>query len=76
MKSPSEEDLFNELVDLVENDPRIQNIDVASQPRVFILHIGGQTPFWECEVDRSRLESGNLSVYAKEIVDKWQEQRD
>ena len=77
MKPPSEEDLFNELVDLIENDIRLRDrrFDISSQPGVFRLQIGGQAPFWEYQVDRSRLESGNLSVYAKEIVDEWEEQR-
>ena len=67
---------LKELVNLVEHDDRLQGIAVASHPRVFTLHIGGQTPPWEYKVDKSRLESGHLSVYAREIVDEWQELRE
>ena len=77
MKPPSEEDLFNELVDLVENDLRLrdQRFAIIPQPRVLRLQIGGQNPFWEYQVDKNRLKSRNLSAYAREVVDQWQKQR-
>ena len=75
MKPPSKEDLLNELFELVRKDPRLENIAVDCQPALLKLHIGGQNPFWEYQVDKSRFKSGNLSAYAREIVDEGQKQR-
>ena len=75
MKEPTEQDLLNELFQLVQRDLRLHNIDVACQPALFALHIGGQAPFWEYQVDKSRLVPGKLSTYAMEIVNKWEAQR-
>ena len=75
MKPLSEENLFNKLVYFVEHDDRLQGIAVRVHTGEFKLEIGGQAPFWEYKVDKSRLKSGNLEAYASEIVDEWAQQR-
>ena len=62
------------LQDYVKYDLRLDGIAVDLQPGIYILSIGGETPFWKHPIDRSRL-SGDLRTYAKEIVDEWEAQR-
>lgn len=62
--------LANKLHELVRQDHRLRNIDVAFQPGPLKLHIGGPGR-WVHSIDRKRL-SGNLQAYAQEIVDEWE----
>ena len=74
---PRKEELLSKLCDLVRKNPRVveRSVNVAWQPGVFKLEIGGQAPMWEFNVDKSRLVPGELPAYAMEIVDKlWEAQ--
>ena len=61
---------FEKLVEFVLEDPRLHDIDVTFQPRLFRLQIGGQRPFWEHKVEVGRIRKGNLPALALSIVDK------
>ncbi len=72
---PSQQDRVSKLCDLIRLDQRIEKVAVLCRPGLFTVQIGGRDPFFTHPVDKSRLTSGNLRVYAQEIVDEWEAQR-
>lgn len=70
MVGDSDATLADKLHELVRQDHRLRNIDVAFQPALRTLHIGGPGG-WVHSIDRARLR-GNLEEYAEEIVDEWE----
>jgi hypothetical protein len=67
--------LFDTLAQFVNEDPRLEHIDITLQPAQFRFLIGGQTPFWEFAVDVERLRKGDFREYALAIIDRWHDQR-
>ena len=72
---PSQQDRVTKLCDLIRLDQRVEKVAVLCRPGLLTVQIGGQDPFFTHPVDTSRLTSGNLRVYAQEIVDEWEAQR-
>ncbi len=71
MAQDNEAELAKKLVELVRQDHRLTNVDVAFQPSLFKLHIEGPSR-WVYAINRGRLLSGDLEEYAEEIVDEWE----
>jgi len=40
----TDQEAFEKLVEFIRDNPWLENIDVSSQPGVFRLQIGGQSP--------------------------------
>ncbi len=72
MNAPGELNQMDKLWGLVRDDPRTEGEAVDLRPGLYIIEIGDQDPFWEHPIDRERLMSDDLRVYAKEIVDEWE----
>ncbi len=72
MNAPGELNQMDKLWGLVRDDPRTEGEAVDLRPGPYIIEIGDQDPFWQHPLDRERLMSDDLRVYAKEIVDEWE----
>ncbi len=72
MNAPGELNQMDKLWGLVRDDPRTEGEAVDLRPGLYIIEIGDQDPFWQHPIDRERLMSDDLRVYAKEIVDEWE----
>jgi hypothetical protein len=67
---PTDSKLADQLHELVRRDHRLKNVDVAYQPALLKLHIGGPGG-WIHTIDTKKL-SANLAEYAQQIVDEWE----